>query len=129
VHGRPPLPPLEPPLCLPVGGGNNEFGPLGIGESSIISSSSLSSGEVPLEEDDMEAEAEAEGMDGHLVACGSSTGVVHGGYLCTDEVGVFEGGNAFWGTTPGQWAAERWYKLLVSWACRTREHGSAGVLG
>ena len=95
VHGRPPLPALVPALCLPVGGGNNAFGPLGMGESSIISSSSSSlySGEVPLEEDDMEAEAEAEGVDGHPYACGSSTGDVHWGCLCIDEVGTLEGEN------------------------------------
>jgi hypothetical protein len=95
-----------------------------MGESSIIitsSASSLSSGEVPLEEEDVEAEAEAEGVDGHPYVCGSSTGDVHGGCLCM--VGVLEGENASWGTTPGRWVVERWYKLLASWACEIREHG------
>ena len=96
MHGRPPLPPLIPALFLPAGGGNNAFGPLGMGESSIISSSSSSlySGEVPLEEDDVETEAEAEGVDGHPYGGGSSTGDVHGGCLRIDEVGALEGENA-----------------------------------
>lgn len=88
-------------MCLADGGGNNAVGALYMGESRIIpSSSSLASREVPLEEDEAEAETEAEGvLDGHpYAACGSSMGDVHGACLCIDDVvGVFEGENAFWG--------------------------------
>jgi len=64
VHGRPPLPVMLP-LGLTDRAGTNAFGPVGTGESSIISSSSsaLSLNEVPLEEDEVETEAEA--VDGH----------------------------------------------------------------
>ena len=42
---------------------------------------------------------------------------------------MFKAGNAFWGTTPGRWGAERWYKLPASWAYKnTRTWFSCSAL-